>query len=274
MKNYLIALGILIFIIVTAVVMSSDSSKKVKRVKFVNEKVVIRNTNTEIESKTVEINSAGTNIKNTEIEPSKIAVKITNNESSLEDMTFRRDYKSKTSSASRENSNLDNYNRQLQSLNKIENRIKNPPPKPSINFNRYDDFRKEHNIPDVPDRYLDKNIDWNTWKSNFINRILDDSVYIKALDEYGLGAWFYYSFNVNSDGSITNVKVMSWYLNTKDKENVIKLIKSYAYKPITKFPAHTKKNTVKVDAAVMLGSSEKRAAPSDFNENERVRIKY
>lgn len=282
MKNLFIAISILVFISVTVFVMSDNSSKKIRRVKFTNEKVVVRNANTQIDSKVIEVNSAKTAIKNENIEQN--TVKITNletktvkNNSSIEGLTFRNDNNYNYDSGDN-NYNIDNYNKQRQKLDSVENQLKNPPPKPKIshdNFkNQYDEFRRQNKMPEIPDRYTDKNIDWNTWKSNFINRILDDSVYIKALDEYGLGAWFYYSFYVNSDGSITDVKVVSMHLDKKDKEQVTKLIKSYSYKPITRFPAHTKKKSVKVDAAVMLGTTEKRSKPSDFNENEKIRLKY
>ena len=37
---------------------------------------------------------------------------------------------------------------------------------------------------------LVKNIDWSTWKSEFINKILDESMSITSLDDYGVGTWF------------------------------------------------------------------------------------
>ena len=263
MKKYLIAIGILIFLLITIVVMSSTDSKKVKRVRFTNEKIVISNAGAEVGTQVVEVKTSGTKVQKVPVESAKRVVKIENKESSIDDLTFRREYKSnKTSQTYKYQEDLDNYNNQLKKLDKMEKDFRNHKSRGGNNFR------------EAADKYLERNIDWNTWKSNFINRILDDSVYISALDEYGLGAWFYYSFDVHSDGSISNIKVYSWYLNAEDKEKVVKLIKSYAYKPITKFPLHTKKKNVKVDAAVLLGSTEKRANPSDFNENERVKIKY
>ncbi len=268
MRNFLIAFCILIFVMVTIYVMSSDSTKNIKRVRFVSEKIVVRNINTDIETQNISVNNRIETSTKTHDMPT-----LKKDVSDIENITFRSNYTSENTKTSYDKE-LDNYNKQKLKLEELENSLKNPPKQPRDFKTQYNDFRRENNIPDVQDRYMEKNIDWNTWKSNFINRILDDSVYIKALDEYGLGAWFYYSFNVNSDGSIVNIKVISIYLTSEDKQKIIKLIKSYAHKPITTFPPHTKKKTVKVNAAILLGHEEKRSRPSDFNENEKIRIKY
>ena len=121
-------------------------------------------------------------------------------------------------------------------------------------------------------RYVVKNIDWSTWKSEFINKILDDSMSITSLDDYGVGTWFYYSFVVTSDGAIKNVIVTSPYLSDEDKQRIKNLIKSNEYQDITIFPANSRRVTSKVDAVVMLGNSEKKSNPSDFNDIERIKM--
>jgi len=119
-----------------------------------------------------------------------------------------------------------------------------------------------------------RNISWNEWKSNFINRFLDDSLYIKSLDNYGLGTWFYYSFEVTRYGEIQNIKIFSFYLKPLDRLEIRNLIKSYAHKNITVFPENSNRQKAKIEAIVLLGESESKTKPSDFNDYERVKVKY
>ena len=123
-------------------------------------------------------------------------------------------------------------------------------------------------------RYLYKNIDWSTWKSNFVNKILDDSMYIRALDLYDKNTWFYYSFYVTSKGEIEDIKIKSVALKSEDRKLIKRLIESYAYQDITVFPANSRRERVKVEALMLLGDYEKKSNPSDFNEHEQIRIPY
>lgn len=123
-------------------------------------------------------------------------------------------------------------------------------------------------------RYMYKNIDWNTWKSNFVNQILEDSFSIHELDNYNEGDWLSYSFNVDYNGKITNISVKSLALSQADKDLVARLIKSYEYKDITVFPANTKKKTARVFAVMMLSDTTQKSNPKDFNDFERVKIQY
>lgn len=125
-----------------------------------------------------------------------------------------------------------------------------------------------------PDRYRHLAVDWSEWKSNFVNRILDDSMYIKSLDTYGLGTWFYYSFVVTKSGNIRNVTVFSLYLKKEDKEAIRNMIGSYAHQPITEFPPNTRRRTAKVKAIMLLGDTESKSDASNFNDVEKIRIKY
>ena len=124
------------------------------------------------------------------------------------------------------------------------------------------------------DKYKYQDIDWSTWKSNFVNRILDDSMYIKSLDLYGLGTWFYYSFNVTDKGEIKDVFVFSIYLNDKDKKQIRDLIRSYAHQPITMFPKDSRRKKAKVKAIMLLGDTESKSNASNFNDIEKIKIKY
>lgn len=124
------------------------------------------------------------------------------------------------------------------------------------------------------ERYRYQNIDWSTWRSNFVNRILDDSMYIESLDYYGVGTWFYYSFIVTDDGSIKDVTVISLYLKDEDKKQIRNLIRSYAHQPITKFPMDSKRKKAKVKAIMLLGDTESKSNASNFRDIEKVKIKY
>ena len=122
-------------------------------------------------------------------------------------------------------------------------------------------------------RYQYKNIDWNTWRSEFVNKILDDSLTIRSLDTYGQGAWFFYSFDVSSEGKISNITVKSMYLKDEDKKRVAQLIQSYQYKEITVFPANTNRKSARVSAVMMLSNETKHSSPNDFNDFEQIRLK-
>ena len=136
------------------------------------------------------------------------------------------------------------------------------------------DYSQHQNNPKQKQHYIYKNIDWNTWKSEFVNKILDDSIYIESLDNYKKNTWFYYSFFVTATGRIEDIKIISFALKQEDRKLVKKLIKSYEYDDITVFPANTKKRRVKVEAVMILGDYEKKSNPSDFNENEKVKLPY
>ena len=124
------------------------------------------------------------------------------------------------------------------------------------------------------ERYAYRNINWGTWKSRFVNRILDDSLFIKSLDAYGIGTWFYYSFVVTNTGEIHDVTVLSLYLTESDKLQIRALIRSYEKTPITIFPANSKRKKAKIKAIMLLGDSEQKANSSNFLDTERVKIKY
>ena len=130
------------------------------------------------------------------------------------------------------------------------------------------DYRSE------AERYKYQNIDWSTWRSNFVNRILDDSMYIESLDYYGIGTWFYYSFVVTDDGSIKDVTVISLYLKDQDKKQIRDLIRSYAHQPITTFPMDSRRKKAKVKAIMLLGDTESKSNASNFRDIEKVKIKY
>lgn len=271
MQKWLITSGIIVFVAVTVFVLAVDDSSQRKKVQFTNQSLVLNNENTDVKNEKVNVNLGGTKLENKDISPSNKSINIKSNNTNFDNVSgnysnqqtnYSNSDESFKSQDTKFNRQLNDYENQKSKIKRIENSFKNKPVKASS-----DNFE-----PVKRNRYIVKDIDWNTWKSNFINQIIDDSMYIKSLDNYDIGSWFYYSFNVDKYGRISDITVKSMYLSSIDKDRIRKLIKSYEYKDITVFPANTRKTTAKVDAVVMLGNSEKKARPSDFNENEQVKI--
>lgn len=275
MKKTPIIIGILIFVLTTAWVMSIDVSER-KKVAIKGQDLALNNDETtQIDGKNVNLNSADTNFSKTDINASGTNINVKNSDVNLKDTGFDNTktdinfepfdnqgtgYDSQNVSSDNQDgyySNFEEFKNRQNKLNNAKTQFSNS----NTNNNRQ-----------RTGRYVIKNIDWNTWKSQFINQILDDSMYIHSLDQYGIGTWFYYSFTVTSDGEIRNINVSSVYLSNEDKKRIENLIRGYEYQEITIFPANSKRKTAKVDAVVLLGESEKKSKPSDFNDIERIKI--
>lgn len=124
------------------------------------------------------------------------------------------------------------------------------------------------------EHYVYKSLDWSTWRSNIINKITDDSVYIESLNNYPQGSMFAYSFMVDNTGKIYDIKVKSFQLSKEDKDKVTQLIKSYEYKNITKFPPNSKRKMVRVSAILLFSDRTEYSRPSDFHDLEQIRMKF
>lgn len=122
--------------------------------------------------------------------------------------------------------------------------------------------------------YAYKTLDWSTWRSNFINKITDDSVYIDSLNNYPQGSMFSYSFMVDNTGKIYDINVRSFQLSKEDKNKVAQLIKSYENTYITKFPPNSKRKMVRVSAILLFADKTEYSRPSDFHDLEQVRTKF
>ncbi len=313
MQKFSITIGIILFLLVTIIVLSADTPSTTRKVQFTNQNLVINNEGTEISSKDVEINLNKTKINNTKLATndqntnfSNKNLNIDNTKSNFQNTNFssqnsdlknqnanfqNNKFNNQSSNLNNRNSDFDNqninYNRQKNRYN--NNNINNQDSKFDRQLANYE--RQQNKLKNIENslknrninsqrtrsnpqsRYLVKNIDWSTWKSNFVNKIVEDSVNIKELDDYGIGSWFYYSFDVDSSGRIYNVKVSSPYILANDKIKIANLIKSYAYTDITIFPANTKRTTANISAIVLLGETEKKSKPSDFNDMEKIKIK-
>lgn len=285
MQKGLITIGILIFVLVTVFVLAVDDSSPRKKVQFTNQNLVINNENTEIKTEDLNIDLSQANIQNKQLQSSNKNINLQSNDLKFNNTNTANQNiaLNNTNNISRSNNDFHNrdidfsnedvgsykdtkLDKQISDYEKQKSRLKNI--ENSLKDNRIKNQRTE-----TQNRYMVKNIDWSTWKSNFVNEIIDGSMSIKSLDTYPEGSWFYYSFNVDKDGSISDIKVSSLQISAEDRKSIANLIKSYQYKDITVFPANSKRSRAKVDAIVMLGSSEKKARPSDFNDTERIKIK-
>lgn len=261
-KKNLVIVGIILFFLLTIIAMSMDVSQR-KKVSFINQSLSLNNENANIESKRTNVNTAKSKIStnNTGVNIQGANVKSTSTNIGFESIDNQKtgysNQQLKNDSQGNYYNSFDDFKNRKQRLEDARSQINNASPR-----------LNNQNVS----RYIVKNIDWSTWKSQFINKILDDSVYITSLDDYGVGAWFYYSFIVTSDGAIKDLTVRSPYISDIDKQRVMNLIKSYEYTDITVFPANSRRVTAKVDAVVMLGNSEKKSKPSDFNDVERIKM--
>lgn len=274
---------ILGFVFVTVFVLSLDSATtQTRRVKFSNQNFEITHENTELANNgSVKINLGDSNITNKQIAASNSDINI-NNSSGLDnaDVNFNNSSEFENRDISFSNSgSYDNDDVDIDGQDVDLNHSNN------ITYDNLDDSHLDEmldnarNISKAPKhktprerRYMYKQIDWSTWKSNFVNRILDDSLSIKELDQYGNGSWFYYSFIVDDQGRISNVNVTSMYLDPMDKAKVVKLIKGYEYDDITLFPPNTNRKTAKVAAIMMLSNETKKSKPSDFQDIEQIKL--
>lgn len=261
-KKNLVIVGIILFFLLTIIAMSMDVSQR-KKVSFINQSLSLNNENANIENKRTNVNTAKSKIStsNTGVNIQGANVKSTSTDIGFESFDNQKtgysNQQLKNDSQGNYYNSFDDFKNRKQRLENARSQINNASPR-----------LNNQNVS----RYIVKNIDWSTWKSQFINKILDDSVYITSLDDYGVGAWFYYSFIVTSDGAIKDLTVRSPYISDIDKQRVMNLIKSYEYTDITVFPANSRRVTAKVDAVVMLGNSEKKSKPSDFNDIERIKM--
>lgn len=224
--------GIAAFIFVSIIVYTANSDMKV--VKFKNQGIALHQESANIKNTNVDISIKDSNIKN------ESNTKFNNTDLSFDNKEINTQNSDIVDFSNTGETNFENIN--ITANNK------------HLKRNKY------------------KDIDWSTWKSNFINKFLEDSMYITTLDNYSLGSWFYYSFDVTNKGAIKNIKVFSFSLDVKDKIRVEQLIKSYEYQDITVFPANSKRKSVKLKAIVLLGDTEQKANPYNFNDRERIRI--
>lgn len=273
MKKFGWLICLFVFVFVTSFIVSVDTSSQRKKVQFSNQNFQINNEGNKISNNSnTKINLSGSNINNKDINATNTKI----NNANVLINTGETDI---NTSSSFNNRNID-YNNQSINLDDSE----------QLNFKNLDNSELDAALKNAKnyssnasynkpfkqmhrDRYQYKNIDWNTWKSNFVNQILDDSLSIKELDNYNYGTLIYYSFVVDKAGRISNIQVKSLNVSTEDKQKLARLIKSYEYGEMTIFPANTQRQTSTVSAVMMLSNESQYSNPSDFNEFERVKFK-
>ena len=282
-----IILGVALFIGISVVVINAKDMQTISRVKVSNQQIVINQGNTGISNTDVGFNNSGnlsnqnTNIGNQgNFSNTGGGVNNTGNFNNQNTGFGNQGGLSNTGGGVNNTGNFNNqntgfgnqgglnntggsFNNQGGSFNNENGDIGNY----NVGFGNKD-YRSDM------EKYKYQDIDWSTWKSNFVNRILDDSMYIKSLDLYGIGTWFYYSFNVTDKGEIKDVFVFSIYLNDEDKKQIRDLIRSYAHQPITIFPKDSQRKKAKVKAIMLLGDTESKSNASNFNDIEKIKIKY
>lgn len=254
--------GIILFLIISVVVINAQDMKTISRVKVSNKDIVISQGDTGINNQQVGIRNSG-NLNSQGINGSNTDVNIGNNGN------FSNTGGSFGNSGNFNNSGVgfSNQGGEFGNQNWQGGDSGNSFGNYNVGFDNQD-YRRD------AERYKYQNIDWSTWKSNFVNRILDDSMYISSLDTYGMGTWFYYSFYVTDEGEIRDVNVFSLYLSEDDKKQIRQLIRSYAHQPITVFPKDSKRKKAKIKAIMLLGDTESKSNASNFRDIETVKIKY
>jgi hypothetical protein len=266
MSNKYIILLLIIFAVITFTVVSIDTSTtrqiavKSQNLNFkADNSTKFEHNDVTISSRNAKINAATLDLKNKQME--------------LEN-SQRNELSSKNVKFANSNADIDNTYAQYYNENNIEhNNFQNEAIK-SYESVEKSKKNKQKNDSKISQRYIYKNIDWSTWKSDFVNTILDDSIHIHSLDTYKKNTWFFYSFYVTSTGEIQDISIKSFSLKDRDKNLIKQLIKSYEHQDITVFPANSNRTRAKVEALMILGDYEKRARPSDFNEREKVRLPY
>lgn len=270
-----------LFVFVTVFVIAVDTSVPSRRVRFTNQSFEINNKSNELVNDShAKINFSRSNIKNKDIKTNDSDIKITSTDIDNKNINYNNSSNYSNQETSFENTGTEYTNHNLDVQNQGNLNYKN------VDYGDLDSrLEQAKNISTEPvdvsnkpfrmmpkNKYAYKNIDWSTWKSNFVNAILDESMTIKELDNYPNGAWFYYQFNVDESGKISDIVVKSMYLDYPDKQKVIKLIKSFEYSELTIFPLNTKRKAAKVSAVMMLSSETQHSRPNDFNDFEQVKI--
>ena len=279
MKNKYIVTCIILFFIITIFVLSSSDSVQVKRVAIKSQGIAISQQGTHIESEKANISNAEVKIEQENIDLNTQQTTYSTNQ------TLYKEYDTSAQKSSQSNykqqtydySDIDSKLAKLQNIENTINRNKNNKVSDSYNYmykNEKDNPNNDYKRNGEKHGYTYEDIDWNIWKSNFINRILDDSMSITSLNSYKIGTWFYYSFNVTNSGEIKDVTVRSFTLKEADKQEIKNMIYRYAHQNITVFPKNSKRKVAKIDAIMLLGETETKSKPEDFNDTEHIKIRY
>ena len=117
-----------------------------------------------------------------------------------------------------------------------------------------------------------KNLSWGEWKSEFLNRILEDVDAIDGLNHYKNGTFIWFSFNVTKEGEIKDIIIFAPQLKPKDRVSFRVLLKKYAHTQITAFPPNSRRRKAKVKAIMLLEKTERKARPENLLDYEKIKI--
>lgn len=279
-KKYIIT-GIILFLLITIFVLTSDTSN-IKKISIRSQGIAISQQGTHIDSEQTKLSNTEVNIEQEQINYN--TQQTTYTQSNNTEYNNYNKYETQTSTTDtnnyKQNYNYTEIDSKLAKLHNIENAIKQNrnsnkyPEKYNYKYNEQTQNTPPQKNNDPQGGYTYEDINWNIWKSNFINKILDDSMDITSLNSYNIGTWFYYSFNVTNTGEIKNVNVRSFTLKEEDKQKIKNMIYNYAHQNITVFPRNSKRKEAKVDAIMLLGETETKSRPEDFNDTERIKVRY
>lgn len=289
MKKLLCIIGIVTVLIVTFVVLTTDVGTNNHTIKITQQQTSFSNTsNTKLNSNNLTLNNKDVNTNNknlnlnieqinntqSELENRSVHVYNTNGSISRTDINHLKAglHSEKTLSPMSHfvsNEHVKVYNTPNRIPNNkgfINNNVNVTPSTQEYKDIDTSNYNSNH--------YVYKSLDWSTWRSNFINKITDDSIYVESLNNYPQGSMFAYSFMVDNTGKIYDVKVRSFQLSREDKDKVAQLIKSYEHTNITKFPPNSKRKMVKVSAILLLSDKTEYSRPSDFHDLEQIRLNF
>lgn len=255
MRTYIIILAVLMFLTVTISVSKVDVPTR----------------------KSVTFSTKGFNIQNKNI---NLIVQIKNMYTKLK-LTSINDIDLKSTPTNIEYKNINNYNNSQvnDNVRNVDINIQNQ------NVNNYNSSPVQDNVSNV-DPNIQNNaqngvngeyslkISWNEWRSNIVNKILNDSYKIPELNKYASGTGFYYSFDVDNEGNINNIIVLSLNMESQDLQLIKMLIQSYSHTQLVVFPNNSKRNTIRVDAICLFDDETQEATSSDFHDIEKVDVKY
>lgn len=114
-------------------------------------------------------------------------------------------------------------------------------------------------------------IAWNKWRSDIQNRIMDDSDVSSA----HFGTIFYFTFVVNKNRKISNVKVICTEIsNSKSVSAVKDAIINLEGDEILEFPRNSARSSVEFTGGFLMGITAQYSTPENYNDYENIRIQY
>ena len=121
-------------------------------------------------------------------------------------------------------------------------------------------------------QYAETQIDWKSWHSNLLNKIMTETV---APANQPFDVLNYIDFDVDLDGNIVNIKISSepQQYTQSAKKHFSSYIRSLEKNEILKFPSGSNRKLVHFNAVLKKAKETKLSVPDDFVDIETVRIK-